>query len=117
MAKAVRQPPGVSDNQNFRAREAFDQEVWEQNRFVGTRTIDLASIASGAQSSFTITVNGAKADKQQTVEYGLPSNWNTGLSIDSAFVSADNEVTLVIGNPTGSPIDMGSATYSVRVRP
>ena len=117
MAKAVRKPPGPADNRDPRAREYFDAELYDQHRLVGTRTIDLASIASGAQSSFTITVNGAKADKQQTVEYGLPSNWNTGLSIDSAFVSADNTVTLVVDNPTGSPIDMGSATYSVRVRP
>lgn len=84
---------------------------------VGTRTIDLPSVASGAQTSFTVTVPGARADKQQTVEYGLPAAWNTGLRIDSAFVTADDTVTIVVGNPTGGAINMGSATYSVRVRP
>lgn len=117
MAIIVRQPPSVSDSNNFRAREEFDRQLWEQHKLAGTRTIDLPSVSSGAQTSFTVTVPGARANKQQTVEYGLPSAWNTGLRIDSAFVSADDTVTIVVGNPTGSPIDMGSATYSVRVRP
>lgn len=117
MAKQVRKPPSPSDHYDPRAREYFDQDLHDQHKLVGTRTLDLPNINAGAQTTFTITVNGAKADKQQTVEYGLPSNWNTGLRIDAAFVSADHTVTIVVGNATGGAIDMGSATYSVRVRP
>ena len=117
MAQAVRKPPSPSDNRDPRALETFFDELYRQNVMVGTRTFDLPSINAGAQTTFTITVNGAKANKQQTVEYGLPSNWNTSLQVSAAFVSADNEVTMVIRNPSGGSIDMGSATYSVRVRP
>jgi hypothetical protein len=117
MAKAVRKPPGPADSRDPRATEYFFTDLYDQHRLVGTRTFDLPSINAGASTTFTITVNGAKADKQQTVEYGLPSNWNTSLQVSSVFVSADNEVTFAIYNPTGGSINMGSATYSVRVRP
>lgn len=117
MAVPVRQPPSVTESQNFRAREEFDRQLWEQHRLVGTQTVDLPNLTAGAQTSFTVSVPGARADKQQTVEYGLPSTWNAGLRIDSAYVSADDTVTIVVGNPTGGAINMGSATYSVRVRP
>ena len=75
------------------------------------------SIIAGGITTFTVTANGAKANMQQTVEYGLPANWNTNLVVASCFVSADNTVTFAIFNPTGGAIDFGSATYSVRVRP
>ena len=114
MAKQVRVPPNLS--QNPRDLEAFFTDIHDQHKLVGVRTFDLPNILAGTQTTFTITVNGAKADKQQTVEWGLPSNWNTGLFIN-AFVSADDTVTVVVRNPTGSNIDMASATYSVRVRP
>ena len=117
MAKAVRKPPGPADYKDQRAMEYFHIGLHEQNSLVGERTFDLASIASGAQVGFTITVNGAKANKAHTVEYGLPSNWNTSLQVSSVFVSADDTVTIVIRNPTGGAIDQASGLYGVRVRP
>ncbi len=117
MAKQVRKPPSQADAKDPRAREYFDRDLYDQHRMVGTATVDLPSLAASSNTSFTIPVNGAKAGQQQTVEYGLPSNWNTALIIASAFVSDDDTVTIVVRNPTGSPIDFGSATYSARVRP
>ena len=117
MAKQVRKPPSISDELNPRSREAFDRDLHDQHKLVGIRTFDLPSIIAGGITTFTITVNGALADQQQTVEYGLPANWNTNLVVASCFVSADNTVTFAIFNPTGGAIDFGSATYSVRVRP
>jgi hypothetical protein len=117
MAQQIRKPPGPSDKLNPRSLEAFFDDLYRQHVLVGTRTFDLPSINSNAQTTFTITVHGAKADKQQTVEYGLPSTWNTALQVSAAFVSADDTVTLVIRNPSGGAIDMAEATYSVRVRP
>lgn len=117
MAKQVRKPPSPSDAMDPRSREYFDADLYEQHRLVGVSTIDIGNIASGAQTSITIPVNGALANRQQTVEYGLPSNWSGGLAVSSAFVSADGVVTMVIKNETGSPIDMPIATYGVRVRP
>lgn len=117
MAKQVRKPPSQADAKDPRAREYFDRDLYDQHKLVGEATVDLPSIGASSNYTFTIPVNGAKADQQQTVEYGLPSSWNTGLMIASAFVSADDTVTIVVRNPTGSPIDFGSATYSARVRP
>lgn len=117
MAKSCRKPPSPSDNKDLRSYEYFFQDIFDQNSLTGTKVFDLPSLASGAVTSITIPVTGAKADKQQTVEYGLPSSWNVSLQVSAAFVSADNTVTLVIRNPTGGSIDMGSATYSARVRP
>ncbi|MDH4235619.1 MAG: hypothetical protein OEW25_01980 [Nitrospira sp.] len=113
----MRQPPGVADSNDPRALEYFHRDLYDQHRLRGTRTFDLPNLTAGAQTTFTITVNGAKANQQQTVEYGLPATWNTSLVVGAAFVSADDTVTLAIYNPTGGAIDMGSATYSVRVRP
>lgn len=117
MAKAIRQPPGPADNKDPRAFEAFFQDLYDQHKMVGTLTYDISSLSAGTQTSFMIAVNGARPDKQQTVEVGLPSNWNTSLVVSSAFVSADDIVTIVIRNPTAGTIDMGEATYGVRVRP
>lgn len=117
MAKAVRKPPSPSDYQDPRAREYFDADVYEQHRLVGTRTYDLPSLNAATAATFTVTVKGALADQGQTVEYGLPSNWNTGLIVAGCFVSADDTVTFVIYNPTGGAIDQASGTYSARVRP
>jgi hypothetical protein len=117
MAIAVRKPPSPSDKLDPRAYEYFFDDLHRQNVLVGTRTFDLPSISAGNTTTMTITVKGAVPDKQQTVEYGLPSNWNTGLLIGSAFVSALDTVTFAIHNSTSGSIDMGSATYSARVRP
>lgn len=117
MAKRVRKPPGPADHQDPRALEYFFQDLYDQHAFVGEQTVDLPSLGAGAQTAFTILVNGARPGKQQTVEYGLPPTWNQSLQVSAVFVSAENTVTFVVRNPTGGSIDMGSATYSVRVRP
>jgi hypothetical protein len=117
MAVPVRKPPSPSDSQDPRATEYFFKDLHDQNKRTGTVTMDLASIAPGGKATITIPVNGALAGKQQTVEYGLPETWNTDLDITGAFVSADDTVSLVVKNRTAGAIDMGSATYSARVRP
>ena len=116
MAKRLRRAPAVSERNDFRARELFDLEIEEQLKLVGTRTIDVPSIASGAIETFTITVSGCKADQGQTVQVGLPSGFNTNLT-PYGFVSADDTVTVALQNWTGGAIDPGSATYTARVMP
>lgn len=116
MAKKIRQAQSISENKDFRAPEYFLNEVEKFLSLVGTRTIDVGSIASGAIGTFTITVKGCLADKQQTVQLGLPSAFNTGL-VPWAYVSADDTVTVVLYNRTGGAIDPVSATYGVRVMP
>lgn len=117
MAKLVRRPPGPADYQDPRAREYFDADLYEQNRLAGERTYDLPNLGTVTATTFTVTVAGALPDHGQTVEYGLPSNWNANLIVAGVFVSAADTVTFVIYNPTGGSINQASGTYSARVRP
>jgi len=116
MAKRVRRAPAVSENKDFRARESFDNDLEAMLKLVGTRTYDVSSISAGGKQTFTVSVPGCRADEGQTVQVGVPSSFNASL-VPWGFVSADDVVTVVLYNPTGSPIDPGSATYSARVMP
>lgn len=117
MAKPVRKPPSPSDAKNSRSEEYFFTDLHDQHRMVGERVFDLPNLSSATATTFTVTVKGALPDEGQTVEYGLPSTWNANLQVAAVYVSAADTVTFVIYNPTGGAINMGSATYSVRVRP
>ena len=116
MAARLVAPPGIADLKNFRAREAFDQDLERHGKFVGSTTVDVGSIAAGAIGTVTMTVTGARADMGQTVAVGLPSTINTGL-VPWGNVTADDTVTLYLYNRTGSAIDPTSATYHCWVRP
>jgi hypothetical protein len=117
MAKKVRKPPGRADDKDPRAIEAFLRDLYDQNVMSNEVTAVVGPVASGAITTIVIPVVGALKDKGQTVEYGLPSIWNTGLQVSSAYVSNTDEVTIVIRNPTGGSISIASAIYGARVRP
>jgi hypothetical protein len=117
MAKKVRKPPGRADDKDPRAIEAFLRDLYDQNVLSNEVTIAVGPVASGATTTIVMTVAGAIKDQGQTVEYGLPSIWNTGLDVMAAYVSDDDEVTIVIRNPTGGSISIASAVYGARVRP
>lgn len=116
MAEKVRQPPTVSEANNFRAREEFDRDVERTLSLVGDATTTVGSISAGARGTVTIPVSGARPDVGQTVQVGLPSAIDQAL-VPYAYVSASDTVVLVLYNPTGSPIVLGSATYHARVMP
>lgn len=116
MAKRIRQAPSISENKDPRALEYFHNDLEKFLSLVGETTVNVGSIAAGAIGTVTITVKGCLANKQQTVQIGLPSAVNTGL-VPWAYVSADDTVTLVLYNRTGSPIDPPNATYGARVMP
>ena len=116
MAKPLRTPPAVSENQDFRALEYFHQDLFSMLHLVGSVTVTVGSISSGAIGTVSIPVPGARADQGHTVQVGLPSNVNTGL-VPWAYVSASDIVVLVLYNRTGSPIVVPQSTYSVRVMP
>lgn len=116
MAIRLTAPPGVSDLKNFRAREAFDQALESMLKLVGSRTIDVGSLAAGGVTSFTVAVPDARADRGMTVQVGLPSAWTIGM-VPYGFVSADGVVTIVIHNSTVGAIDLPSLDYAVRVMP
>ena len=116
MANPLRKPPAVSENQDFRAREYFDQDLFSMFTLVGTVTVTVGSILAGAIGTVSIPVPGARADQGHTVQVGLPSNIDTGL-VPWGYVSASDMVVLVLYNRTGSPIVVPEATYSVRIMP
>ena len=116
MAKIVRKAPGTSEDQSFRTREAFDNDVESILKLCGRRELNVGSISAGALATFTIEVKGARADRDMTVQVAVPSTWDTGLT-PWGFVSADDEVTVVLQNTTAGAIDPPLATYAVRVMP
>lgn len=116
MARKVRQPPTVSEKDNFRAREAFDNSVEDLLELVGSVTVDVGSISAGGSTTITIPVPGAKADAGMTVQVGVPSSMDNGI-IFQGKVSADDLVLVLLYNRTGSPIDLPESTYHARVMP
>jgi|CXWL01.1.fsa_nt_gi hypothetical protein len=116
MSKAVRQPPAVSEQKDFRALESFHQSIEAQLKMVGSTTVDLASLAAGATDTVTVTVQGARPNVGQTVQVGVSTTLNTGLLL-WGIVTANDTVTVYRYNRTGSAIDSGSEVYSVRVMP
>ena len=116
MSKAVRQPPSVSELKDFRALEAFHQSLESQLKMVGSRTIDVASIAAGATATLTVTVLGARPNVGQTVQAGVSTTLSTNLVV-WGIVTAIDTVTVYLYNRTGGAIDPGSETYHCRVMP
>jgi hypothetical protein len=81
--------------------------------YVGTKTYDPANMgASGGTTSTTVTVTGAALG--QPAKAGLTSITTQAIMI-SAHVSAANTVTVVLYNPTGSSVDIGSGTLTAMV--
>ena len=116
MAIPIRKPPGPADQQNARAQEYFQQDVYQALRLVGTTTVDLGSISAGAVTTLTITVTGARIGKAQTVQVAAPSAIEAGL-VWCGVVSADDTVTVRVHNTTGGAINPVEATWGCRVMP
>lgn len=77
----------------------------------GTAAIDLASVAAGAVSSVTATLTGATAGDAVFVNPG--SNWSGQYNHLTLvpFVSAANEVTILVSNQSAGAIDAASSTF------
>ncbi len=116
MARKVRQPPTVSEKDNFRAREAFDNSVEDLLELVGSVVQTVGVIGPGASATVTVPVPGAKADAGMTVQVGVPSSMDNGI-IFQGKVSADDLVLVLLYNRTGSPIDLPESTYHARAMP
>lgn len=111
-----RRPPGANDAKDFRARERFDDDTYRTLALVGSVTVDLANITAGTVATFTIPVNGALANAQQTVALAPPSAIEAGL-VWCGVVSANDVVTVRVHNTTGGGINPASAIWGARVFP
>jgi hypothetical protein len=78
MAKPLRTAPSVKEREDPRALEYFNHSLSHMLSLVGSTTVDVGNIAAGAIGTFTVTVTGARADQQQTVQVAGPSIMNTG---------------------------------------
>lgn len=79
----------------------------------GNGTYDPPSIAAGAFTTADVTVTGAPLGAPVT-GVGLTSVTTQNVEL-SGRVSAAGTVTVMIKNPTGSPIDLGSGTVTATV--
>src|SRR6266850_2532793 len=79
---------------------------------VGFTTVDVASIANGAQGSVTVTVPGVAVDGSWVVD-GVATSVDPGALGVSARVTAANTVVVLLANASGGAIDPPSATYRV----
>lgn len=77
-------------------------------RMTGSKTYDPPSIASGAQVTTTVTVNGALMGDHATASFSLSVS---GLSV-TASVTANNTVTVTFSNASGGAIDLASGTLA-----
>jgi hypothetical protein len=79
----------------------------------GSTTIDVASIAIGAQAQFAITVAGAELGDYVA---GVTCNVSTAPLSLTGTVTAQDTVTVVLQNNSGGAVNPLSATYTALVR-
>jgi len=77
----------------------------------GSTTWDAPSVASGAQTTTTVTVTGAALGDLCLVSFSLDLQ---GMQLTS-YVSSANTATVVLRNGTAGAIDLASGTLRVRV--
>lgn len=79
---------------------------------VGSTTVDVASIANGAQGTVTVTVPGVALDGTWVVD-GVATSADPGALGVSGRITAANTVVVLLGNNSGGAIDPASMTYRV----
>ncbi len=70
---------------------------------IGTVAVNPAEIAAGVKGGTAVTVTGAVAG--DVVVANPPAALEAGLVPAGAYVSGADEVTIVLFNPTGAPVD------------
>lgn len=111
MSEKIARPPRTDDPEDLRD---FLEQVERQLNLVGTRTLDVGSIAAATVTTFTITVTGCRVAGGQSVALSPPSAIDASL-LWCGLVTADDTVTVRLYNPTAGPIDPASSTWSARV--
>lgn len=77
-------------------------------RLSGSKTYDPPNLTAGATTTTTVTVAGA------TLGWAADASFSLDLSalVMTAYVSAADTVTVVLYNPTGGAVDLGSGTLT-----
>ena len=79
--------------------------------FVGVATYDPPSLASGARVTTTVTVTGARFGDRVSATFSV----NTAGVDVSAWVSANDTVTVSFYNNTGAAVDIASGVLNIKV--
>lgn len=78
--------------------------------FVGTATYDPPSLANGARATTTVTVTGARFGDRVSATFSVNTS---GVDI-SAWVSANDAVTVSFYNNTGATVDIASGVLNIK---
>lgn len=79
---------------------------------IGTFTMDPPNILAGGTGDVTATVSGLDAASNWIVCVNPVSTLSAGIGVSSAWVSADNTITVRFANVTILAINQGSATFA-----
>lgn len=88
-----------------------DPTLIDSDLFAST-TWDPASVSASSSTTTTVTYAGAVVGNRVDV---YPPYTLSGL-IATGYVSATNTVTIVLSNPTGGSVDLGSGSWQVNVK-
>lgn len=87
------------------------EEIYALRVLNGSSVQDLAAILDGDEAAFDVTVTGAALGDFVMVSASIDV---TDLQV-SAQVSAADTVAVTVSNSTGATVDLGSATFKVKV--
>ena len=102
---------GLKDSRRYYLDEYFNQLPAINAYLQGSETKDWGSIADGNEETEDVTVTGAALGDYAVATMSIDV---TDLTI-TASVTASNVATVVLGNFTGSAVDLGSGTLTVKV--
>jgi len=102
---------GLKDSRRYYLDEYFNQLPAINAYLQGSETKDWGSIDDGNEAAEDVTVTGAALGDYAVATMSIDV---TDLTI-TASVTASNVATVVLGNFTGSAVDLGSGTLTVKV--
>jgi len=102
---------GMKDSRRYYLDEWFNQLPAINSYLEASETKDWGSIDDGNESAEDVTVTGAALGDFAVATMSIDV---TDLTI-TASVTASNVATVVLGNFTGSAVDLGSGTLTVKV--
>jgi len=102
---------GLKDSRRYYLDEYFNQLPALNAYLQGSETKDWGSIDDGNEETEDVTVTGAALGDYAVATMSIDV---TDLTI-TASVTASNVATVVLGNFTGSAVDLGSGTLTVKV--
>ena len=102
---------GLKDSRRYYLEEWFNQLPALNAYLQGSETKDWGSIGDGNEETEDVTVTGAALGDYAVATMSIDV---TDLTI-TASVTASNVATVVLGNFTGSAVDLGSGTLTVKV--